>query len=86
MAMITVTLLHPTMEDRKLTLELPRETKFSQLTDLLYAKDFVQPQKPGYRYLYQDPLCGMAHELGDYIPETASEIQLKVFDLPVIMV
>ena len=24
MVMITVTLLHPTMEDRKLTLELPR--------------------------------------------------------------
>ena len=24
--MITVTLFHPTMEDRKLTLELPRET------------------------------------------------------------
>ena len=48
MAMITVTLLHPTMEDRKLTLELPRETKFSQLTDMLYERDFVQPQKPGY--------------------------------------
>ena len=41
MAMITVTLLHPTMEDRKLTLELPRETKFSQLTDMLYERDFV---------------------------------------------
>ena len=67
-------------------LELPRETKFSQLTDMLYERDFVQPQKPGYRYLYQDHLCGMAHELGDYIPETASKLELKVFDLPVIMV
>ena len=53
---------------------------------MLYERDFVQPQKPGYRYLYQDHLCGMAHELGDYIPETASEIELKVFDIPVIMV
>ena len=86
MAMITVTLLHPTMEDRKLTLELPRETKFSQLTDMLYERDFVQPQKPGYRYLYQGHLCGMAHGLGDFIPETASKLELKVFDLPVIMV
>jgi hypothetical protein len=84
--MITVTLLHPTMEDRTLTLELPRETKFSQLTDLLYERKFVEPQKPGYRYLYKDHLCGMAHELGDYIPETADSIQLKVFDIPVIMV
>ena len=86
MAMITVTLLHPTMEDRKLILELPRETRSAQLTDMLYAQEFVQPQKPGYRYLYQDHLCGMAHELGDYIPEDASEIELKVFDIPVIMV
>lgn len=86
MVMITVTLLHPTMENRKLTLKLPRETRFSQMTAILYERDFVQPQKPGYRYLYQDHLCGMAHELGDYIPETACEIELKVFDLPVIMV
>jgi hypothetical protein len=84
--MIKVILLHPTMEDRMLTLELPRETKFSQLTDMLYERKFVEPQKPGYRYLYQDHLCGMAHELGDYIPESADSIQLKVFDIPVIMV
>ena len=84
--MITVTLLHPTMEDRKLTLELPRETKFSDLTPMMYEKDFVKPQKPGYRFIYQEHLCGMAHELGDYIPESASEIELKVFDIPVIMV
>ena len=59
--MITVTLLHPTMEGRKLTLELPRETKFSPLTDMLYERDFIQPQKPGYRYLYQHHLCGMSY-------------------------
>lgn len=84
--MVTVTLLHPTVEGKTLTLELPRDTRFSQLTELLYAHAFVQPQKPGYRYLYREHLCGMAHELGDYIPETASEIELKVFDIPVIMV
>ena len=83
--MITVKLLHPTM-DRQMTLELPRETKFSDLTPMMYEKDFVKPQKPGYRFIYQEPLCGMAHELGDYIPESASEIELKVVDIPVIMV
>ena len=53
---------------------------------MMYEKDFVKPQKPGYRFIYQEHLCGMAHELGDYIPESASEIELKVFDIPVIMV
>lgn len=83
--MITVKLLHPTM-DRQMTLELPRETKFSELTPMMYEQGFVKPQKPGYRFIYQEHLCGMAHELGDYIPEAASEIELKVFDIPVIMV
>ena len=85
MDMITVHLLHPS-EDRELTLRLPRDTRLSALTAMACERKFVEPQKPGYPYLYQDHLCGMAHELGDYIPETASEIELKVFDLPVIMV
>lgn len=85
MDMITVKLNHPTM-DRQMTLELPRETKFEALTGMMYERHFVEPQKPGYRYIYQEHLCGMAHELGDYIPETAKEIELKVFDIPVIMV
>ena len=84
MDMITVRFLHPT-HDRETVLQLPRNTHFSALTELLYAEGFVVPQKPGYRYLYQDHLCGMEHELGDYIPETASEMELKVFDIPVIM-
>lgn len=82
---ITVRLLHP-VYDRQITLELPRDAHFSALTPLMYEQGFVLPQKPGYRYLYQDHLCGMEHELGDYIPETAVEIELKVFDIPVIMV
>lgn len=82
---ITVHLLHP-VYDRQMTLELPRDTHFSALTPLMYEQGFVLPQKPGYRYLYQDHMCGMEHELGDYISETAVEIELKVFDIPVIMV
>lgn len=82
---ISVRLLHP-VYDRQMTLELPRNTRFAALTPFMYEQNFVLPQKPGYRYLYQDHLCGMEHELGDYIPETAMEIELKVFDVPVIMV
>lgn len=85
MDMITVTLLHPTM-DRKMILKLSRDTKFEALTAMMYDQKFVEPQKPGYRYIYREHLCGMAHELGDYIPETADQIELKVFDIPVIMV
>lgn len=84
MDMITVQLLHPT-EDRRLTFQLPRDTRFSALTPLLYERGFVEPQKPGYSYLYQDHLCGMGHTLGDYIPDDAAEMELKVFHFPVIM-
>lgn len=82
---ITVRFLHPT-EDRQLTLPLPRDTRFSELTALLYGQKFVEPQKPGYSYLYQEHLCGMGHTLGDYIPAEAGELELKVFHFPVIMV
>ena len=33
----------------ELTLSLPRDTRFSALTPLLYEKGFQTPQKPGYR-------------------------------------
>ncbi len=82
---ITVRLLHP-VYDRVCTLEMSRNARFSELTPILYDQGFILPQKPGYRYLYQEHLCGMEHELGDYIPESASEIELKIFDVPVIMV
>lgn len=82
--MVTVRFLHPTSGD-ELTMELPRDTRFSALTALLYDQGFVDPQKPGYRFLYQDHLCGTQHALEDYIPETAGEIQLKVFHIPYVI-
>ena len=45
----------------------------------------MEPQRPGYRYLYQDHLCGTKHTLGDYIPENAAEIQLRVFNIPYVI-
>jgi len=84
MDMITVKLLHHT-SDAILTLQLPRDTAFSALTPLLYEQKFVEPQRPGYRYLYQDHLCGTKHTLGDYIPDTATEIELRVFNVPYVI-
>lgn len=69
-----------------LTLSLPRETPFSALTKRLYAENFIQPQKPGYRFLYQEHLCGMRHVLGDYIPETAAEMEIEIFQFPAVLV
>lgn len=70
----------------ELTLSLPRDTHFSALTPLLYEKGFLTPQKPGYRYLYQDHLCGENHRLEDYLPEDASSMELEIFRYPQIMV
>ena len=85
MDMITVHLLHPS-EDRELTLQLPRDTRLSALTAMAYERKFVEPQKPGYFYLYQEHLCGTGHALEDYIPAEDAEITLRMFGFPAIMV
>ena len=69
-----------------LTLTLPRDTRFSALTPLLYEKGFLTPQKPGYRYLFQDHLCGENHLLEDYLPADAQSMELEIFRYPQIMV
>ena len=85
MELITVHLLHPA-EDKELTLQLPRDTRLAALTPMAYERKFVEPQKPGYSYLYQEHLCGNGHTLGDYIPEEVAEITLQMFGFPAIMV
>ena len=70
----------------ELTLSLPADTPFSALTPLLYEKGFLAPQKPGYRYLYQDHLCGENHLLADYLPPQAASMELEIFRYPQIMV
>ncbi len=84
MDMLTVRIQHQT-SGAVLTLQLPRETAISALTPLLYEKKFVEPQRPGYRFLYQEHLCGPKHTLGDYIPATANEIELRVFHIPYVI-
>lgn len=74
------------VKHRDLTLALPADTPFSALTPLLYKKGFLTPQKPGYRYLYQDHLCGENHLLEDYLPPRAQSMELEIFRYPQIMV
>ena len=69
-----------------LTLELPRDTRFSALTALLQERDFADHRKAGWRCLYQEHLCGMNHTLADYIPEDAKEIQLDLFGYSQVLV
>lgn len=84
MELLTVRIQHHTSGE-VLTLQLPRNTAFSALTPILYEREFVEPQRPGYRYLYQDHLCGTKHTLGDYIPDAAVEIDLRVFHVPYVI-
>lgn len=85
MANVNVRFFHPASK-AGLTLELPRDTQFSALTALLYEKGFLEPQKPGYRYLYQEHMCGMNHALGDYIPAEAASMELEIFQFPMVLV
>ena len=43
-------------------------------------------QKPGWRCLYQEHLCGMKHRLCDYVPEDAEEIVLDLFGFSQVLV
>ena len=81
---ITVHFLHP-VTDERLTLQLSRDTVIDTLTPHLYDAGFIKPQKPGYRYLVQNHLCGSKHHLADYLPDTADEMTVKVFNIPTIM-
>ncbi len=83
--LVTVRFLHPSKSDT-LTLELPRTTLFGDLMPLLYEKGFVEQQKGDYRFLAGGHLCGTLHPIGDYMPESASQIELQVFSYALIMV
>ena len=69
-----------------LTLELPRDTRFSALTAPLQERGFADRRKAGWRFLYQEHLCGMNHQLADYIPEDAKEIRLDLFGYSQVLV
>ena len=43
-------------------------------------------RKAGWRYVYQEHLCGLTHTLGDYIPEGGSEIRLQLFGFSQVLV
>lgn len=85
METIRVVFRHP-QGKAPLTLELPQDTRFSALTPLLYENHFVEQQKPGWRCLYQEHLCGMKHTLADYVPEDAEEIVLDLFGFSQVLV
>jgi hypothetical protein len=69
-----------------LTLTLPRNTRFAALTAMLQERGFADGRKAGWRYLYQDHLCGMKHMLSDYVPENAEEIALDLFGFSQVLV
>ena len=70
----------------ELTLELPAQTRFDALTALLQQRGFADHRKAGWRYLYQEHLCGMNHALADYVPEDAEEIKLNLFGYSQVLV
>lgn len=69
-----------------LTLTLPRDTRFADLTPMLQQRGFADQRKAGWRYLYQEHMCGMKHCLADYIPQDAEEIRLDLFGFSQVLV
>lgn len=85
MAAIQVRFFNPETRET-LTLPLPRETRFADLTPMLQERGFADRRKAGWRYLYQEHLCGMRHRLCDYVPEEAEEIALDLFGFSQVLV
>ncbi len=85
MKTITVHFFNPENKT-ELTLELPRDTRFSALTAMLQERGFADHRKAGWRCLYQEHLCGMNHTLADYVPEDAEEIRLDLFGFSQVLV
>lgn len=75
---VKVIFMHPKTDDI-LTLEISDDTRFEQLTKLLYKENFVPVQKPGYRYIVQGHIAGNIHTLKDYMPDDSDEITLRIF-------
>lgn len=70
----------------ELELDLPADTKFEALTEILYARNFVKPQKPGYAYLIAGHLCGSGCLLSDYLAPGADSLTIRVFGMPHVLV
>ena len=70
----------------ELALTLPRETRFSDLTAMLQERGFADRRKAGWRYRYQEHLCGLTHLISDYVPEDAEEIRLDLFGFSQVLV
>ena len=71
---------------KELTMELSETTPISALTPLLQREGFADHRKAGWRYIYQEHLCGMNHALADYVPEDAEEIRLDLFGYSQVLV
>ena len=78
--------IHHYNTDEVLKLELPASTKTKELTTYVYEHNFAPFQKPGYFYIYMDHLMGLEHALSDYLPDDAKEMDIKLLNVPYIMV
>ena len=62
---ITVTFTHP-FHDSQLTLDLPSNTRFLDITKLLYKNGFLKKKKGGYQYIIDEHLCSLGEPLQSY--------------------
>ena len=83
--MIDLTIHHYNTDD-VLTLKLPSDTKTKDLNPYIYEYNFAPFQKPGYFFLYMDHLMGLEHKLEDYIPDDAEAMEVKLLNVPYILI
>ena len=76
---LNVRFTHP-FEEKVLELALPADTRFLEVTKILYAKDFVEKKKGNYQYIIDGRLCALNNKLEDYA-YTGDDLEVFVHGL-----
>ena len=82
---MTVRFHHP-LNDSTLTLTLPPDMTFAEMTSVLYDKGFLSPRRVGYQYIISDTLCTLNRTVHSYVPDPeAGVVDVRVHGLLTIL-
>jgi len=81
--MLKVTFTHP-FNDTTITMDLPRDTRFLDVTKLLCKNGFLKKKRGGYQYLVDGHLCALGQKLESYA-YTGDELLVRVHGLLTIL-
>lgn len=80
---LKVTFTHP-FYNRTLEMDIPGDTRFLEVTKLLYKNGFIKKKKGDYQYIIDGHLCSLGEKLESYA-YTGDELKVKIHGLLTIL-